>query len=172
MHGEVSQVIAADCSEVFDLLHDYDRRLAWDSLLSEAFLADGNTRAALGATSVCVGRRSLGRIALKTVYVAFDRPRLAAVKMINRPPLFATWAASIRHQALGDRESRVTYAWTFTARPRWLAWLFEPLLNRVFAWETRKRLRCLAAQFPARAPAHAPASRGECDAPPLGSNST
>lgn len=163
MHGEVSQVIAADCGEVFDLLHDYERRLAWDSLLSAAYLADGNTQAALGATSVCVGRRSLGGIALKTVYVAFERPRLAAVKMINRPPLFATWAASIRHESLGERKSRVTYAWTFTARPRWLAWLLEPLLQRVFACETRRRLQCLAAYLESR-PAHGATAGGEAAA--------
>lgn len=151
MHGEVSQVIAADCGEVFDLLHDYERRLAWDSLLSAAYLADGNTQAALGATSVCVGRRSLGGIALKTVYVAFERPRLAAVKMINRPPLFATWAASIRHEPAAGG-SRVTYTWTFSARPRWLAWLLEPVLNRVFRRETRRRLAALAACFPVNPP--------------------
>ena len=42
-----------------------------------------------------VRRGSLGRIALETVYVSFDRPRVAAVKMVNTPPFFATWAASI-----------------------------------------------------------------------------
>jgi len=146
-HGEVSQVVAAGCGDVFDLLHDYDRRLAWDSLLSAASLTGGHKEAAKGATSVCVGRWALGRIALETVYVAFERPRLAAVKMTNRPPLFAAWAASIRHEPLGEHSSRVTYAWTFTAQPRWLAWLLEPLLARVFAWETRRRLRALAAYF-------------------------
>ena len=104
-----------------DLLHDYDRRLEWDTLLSAAYLADGHTRAELGATSVCVGRSMLGRMALKTVYVTFDRPRLAAVKMVNAPPLFASWAASIRHDELGPTSSRLIYTWSFAARPRWLA---------------------------------------------------
>jgi len=165
MHGEVSQVIAAPCSEVFDLLHDYDRRLEWDSLLSAARLTGGHRAAAKGATSVCVGRRALGRIALETVYVAFERPRLAAVKMINRPPLFATWAASIRHEEVREETSRVIYAWTFTVRPRWLAWLLEPLVNQLFAWETRKRLRCLAAQFSKPSPASASEGRSEFDDP-------
>ncbi|MEX2176706.1 MAG: SRPBCC family protein [Pirellulaceae bacterium] len=142
-HGSVSEIIPAASSQVFDLLHDYERRLAWDTLLSAAYLTDGASQAALGATSVCVGRRALGGIAFKTVYVAFDRPRLAAVKMVNRPPFFSTWAATIRHEDLGPGESRLTYTWTFTARPRVLAWLLEPIMQRAFTWETRKRLRAL-----------------------------
>ena len=142
-HGSVSEIIPAPSAAVFDLLHDYGRRLEWDTLLSAAYLTDGFTQAELGATSVCVGRRSLGAIALKTMYVTFDRPRLAAVKMVNCPLLFAAWAASIRHDDLGGNESRVTYTWTFSARPRWLGWLLEPLMNRVFRRETRQRLAAL-----------------------------
>jgi hypothetical protein len=142
-HGEVSQIINAPAAVVFDLMHDYDRRLAWDTLLSAAYLTDGFTKAALGATCVCVGRSSLLRIPLKTKYVAFERPRLAAVKMVNRPLLFGTWAASIRHENLPAGQSRITYTWTFTARPRWLAWLIEPILQRIFRRETARRLDAL-----------------------------
>lgn len=143
-HGTVSQVVPAPSAAVFALLHDYDRRLQWDTLLSAAYLDDGFTAAAKGATSVCAGRWHLGRIALKTEYVAFDPPRLAAVKMINRPPLFESWAASIHHEDLDASSSRVTYTWTFTARPRSLRWLLEPLMNRLFHAETKKRLAALA----------------------------
>jgi hypothetical protein len=146
-HGTVSQIVPADCEAVFDLIHDYERRLTWDTLLSAAYLADGHSRADLGVTTVCVGRRSLGGLPLKTVYVAFDRPRLAAVKMVNSPPFFGSWAASIRHEDLGQDKSRITYTWTFTVRPRWLAWLLEPLMNRVFQWETRTRLASLREHF-------------------------
>jgi hypothetical protein len=142
-HGAVPLEMPASSGEVFDLLHDYNRRLEWDTLLSAAYLADGHERAELGATCVCVGRSILGRIALKTVYVTFDRPRLAAVKMVNSPPLFASWAASIRHDDLGPASSRLTYTWSFAARPRWLAWLLEPIMGRIFQWETRKRLKAL-----------------------------
>jgi hypothetical protein len=85
------------------------------------------------------------------VYVAFDRPRVAAVKMINAPPLFARWAASIRHAAIGTGESRITYKYSFTARPRWLRWLLEPVMGVVFRWETRKRLNALRQHFLASA---------------------
>jgi hypothetical protein len=144
-HGSVSEEIPASCVAAFDLLHDYDRRLEWDTFLSAAYLADGHEQAELGATSVCVGRALLGRIPLKTVYVTFERPRLAAGKMVNAPPLFTSWAASIRHDEFGPSSSRLTYTWSFAARPRWLAWLLEPLVGHVFRWETRKRLKALRA---------------------------
>ncbi len=146
-HGKVSEVLPAASADVFDLLHDYERRLEWDTLLSAAYLDDGYTQAAKGATSVCVGRRSLGGIALKTRYVSFDRPNVAAVEMINRPPFFGKWAASIRHVDLGERESRITYTYSFRAKPRVLRWIVEPIMAAVFRWETKKRLRALRDHF-------------------------
>jgi hypothetical protein len=146
-HGEVSAVIAAESGAVFDLIHDYARRLSWDPLLSAAYLADGHTAAAKGATSVCVGRRSLGAIAVKTVYVTFERPRLAAVKMVNAPPFFQSWAASIEHEDVAPQQSRITYRFHFTTRPRFMRFLLDPLMQKLFAWETGKRLRALQAVF-------------------------
>jgi hypothetical protein len=150
VHGEVSAVIPAPAAEVFELLHDYHRRLSWDTLLSAAYLDDGFTEAGKGVTSVCVGRRSLGGLALRTVYVSFDPPRVAAVKLINSPPFFGKWAASIRHTDLSPGESRVTYTFHFTARPGWLRWALEPIMAVVFRWETRKRLHALRDHFSAR----------------------
>lgn len=142
-HGSISCEMPASSVVVFDLLHDYGRRLEWDSLLSAAYLSDGHTQARQGATSVCVGRLSLGKLALKTVYVSFDRPRLAAVKMVNSPPFFQTWAASIQHRDVGPDLSVLTYTWTFCARPRWLAWIIEPLMGGIFCRETQNRLKAL-----------------------------
>ena len=74
--------------------------------------------------------------------VSWSNPgALAAVRC--RPP----WAASIRHADLGPDESRITYTFHFRARPRWLAWLLEPIMLVVFRWETRKRLRALRDHF-------------------------
>jgi hypothetical protein len=146
-HGAVSEVIGAPSAEVFDLVHDYGRRLEWDTLLRAAYLDDGFTAAGPGATSVCVGRRSVGGFAFKTVYVSFDRPRVAAVKLVNRPRLFDKWAASIRHEDLEPGRSRITYTFQFTTRPAALRWLLEPVLLAAFRWETRKRLRALRAHF-------------------------
>ena len=47
-HGSVSEIIPAPAGAVFDLLHDYERRLEWDTLLSAAYLTDGCERAGRG----------------------------------------------------------------------------------------------------------------------------
>ncbi len=146
-HGEVSEIIPAPSSAVFDLIHDYARRLEWDTLLRAAYLDDGHAVAGKGVTSVCVGRRSLGGIALKTVYVTFDRPTLAAVKMVNSPAFFQSWAASIHHEDISDHESRITYKFHFTTKPRLLQFILDPIIERVFLWETKKRLQALRAFF-------------------------
>lgn len=145
--GKVTAIVPASSAAVFDLLHDYDRRLEWDILLRAAYLDDGFTEAKQGATSVCAGRWLLGGFALKTIYVTFERPKVAAVKLVNRPPFFDTWAASILHEEITPGTSRITYTYTFTAKPRWPRFALEPLMARIFAWEIRKRLRALAAYF-------------------------
>lgn len=144
-HGEVSEILPVPSEAAFDLIHDYGRRLEWDTLLRAAYLEGGHLAAAEGVTSVCVGRRSLGSIALKTVYVTFRRPTLAAVKMVNAPAFFHSWAASIHHEDISAGTSRITYKFHFTTKPRWLRFVLDPLMGRVFAWETRRRLRTLGA---------------------------
>ncbi len=146
-HGEVSAIIPAPSQKVFDLLHDYSRRLEWDTLLQAAYLEDGHVLAGKGVTAVCVGRASLGGLVLKTIYVTFERPTLAAVKMVNKPPFFQSWAASIQHQEVSDNESRITYKFHFRTRPRFLGFVLDPLIKKIFVWETKKRLQALANFF-------------------------
>jgi hypothetical protein len=146
-HGKVEAIIPAPSEQVFDLVHDYSRRLEWDTLLQAAYLDEGFTQAGKGVSSVCVGRRSLGSIALQTVYVTFDRPHVAAVRMINAPPFFGAWAASIRHHDLPGGQSRIVYTFQFTPTPALLRPLLEPIMRRVFLWETHKRIEALQAFF-------------------------
>jgi len=146
-HSEITELIPAPSTAVFDLLHDYTRRLEWDTLLQAAYLEDGATVAAKGVTSVCVGRKSLGGIALKTVYVTFERPTVAAVRMVNAPLFFESWAASIRHDDVSPHESRLTYKFQFTTKPHFLRFILDPFMERIFVWETRKRLQALKVFF-------------------------
>jgi len=126
----------------FDLVHDYGRRLEWDTLLREAYI-DGGEAPGVGAVAVCTGRWWLGGLCFRTAYVSFRRGEVAAVKLVNRPPFFERWAASIRHEPLGAQRSRIVYTISFSARPRWLAWLLEPVIDLAFRIETRRRLSAL-----------------------------
>ncbi len=137
---ECSIEIGAPAEQVFDLLHDYDRRLAWDPFLRTARLLGGARRAGTGVTTLCRARWPSGSLSMETIYVSFQRPGLAAVEMTRGPWFLASFAASIRHE---DRElgrSLVVYRFNFRVRPNWLAPLLVPLFGAVFRRETRRRL--------------------------------
>ncbi|MFT4550439.1 MAG: hypothetical protein ACI8XO_002610 [Verrucomicrobiales bacterium] len=133
----------ATADEVFTLLHDYGRRLEWDTLLKEARLTRGCSVAEQGATSLCVGKPFFGLIGMETRYVTFNRGVIAAVKLINHPPFFTQFAASIRHEDNGAG-STATYQFRFEAKPRVLGWLLEPVMLWALKRETAKRLEALA----------------------------
>ena len=87
---------------------------------------------------------------METVYITFDRPRVAAVRMKRGPWFIDDFAASIRHMALETcalpklaQRSRVVYKFRITARPRWLRRVLDPVLRLAFQRETRKRLDSL-----------------------------
>jgi hypothetical protein len=87
---EESIDIQAEPDVVFDLIHDYSRRLDWDPFLREARLLGGVSGA-----------------------------------------------------GVGPGQTRVTYRFNLSARPRWLRSLLDPILFAVFARETRLRLSAL-----------------------------
>ena len=53
--GSITVDVKAPCDVVFDVLHDYAQRLRWDTMLSEARLVGGASRADVGVRSLCVG---------------------------------------------------------------------------------------------------------------------
>lgn len=139
----VSVVIDAPCEAVFDLIHDYSRRLTWDTMLSEARLLGGAMAAGIGVRSLCVGTWRSLFLALETEYIQFMPGQVAAVKLTNRPPFFEHFAATIRHEAVDEGSSRVTYIYFFQARPRILAPLLEPVMNVMLKREVQQRLGSL-----------------------------
>ena len=55
-HGEVSELMPAPSTVVFDVLHDYRRRLEWDTLLRAAYLEGEHAVAGKGVTPDTGGR--------------------------------------------------------------------------------------------------------------------
>lgn len=139
--------ISAPASEVFSLLHNYEHRLEWDTLLQSARLDSGFEQAALGVTSVCTSKWYLGGIAMRTKYIAWRPPELAAVELIERNRFFKRFAASIRHEDISKNQSSVTYRLTFEAEIR----ILQPVMQFVLRLETERRLRALARYFQNRA---------------------
>ncbi|EMI20093.1 hypothetical protein RMSM_02973 [Rhodopirellula maiorica SM1] len=91
--------IHANSEEIFDLIHDYSRRLAWDPFLREALLLNGAQSARVGVASRCVARKAVGglamdtKLAMDTEYVSFTRPTVAAVSMTQGPIFIRRFAA-------------------------------------------------------------------------------
>ncbi|MGI8880566.1 MAG: type II toxin-antitoxin system RatA family toxin [Jatrophihabitans sp.] len=137
VHIVVTRELPASCAAAFDLVHDYDRRLEWDTLLRAARVEGQPIDR--GSIGVCTAKRRLGGFSFRFRYVTFRRPELAAVTLISRAPFFRTWAASIRHEPLPDGRSTVCYTMTFGCRPA----LLEPLARAMFRRETRRRLDAL-----------------------------
>jgi hypothetical protein len=140
---EATVEIRACPGAIFQLTHDYSRRLEWDTLLKEARLLDGAQAAGPGVKSVCVGRSALLGLSVETVYITFDPPWLAAIEMTRGPALFGNFAASIGHEVIRPGVTRVIYRGHVETRPRWLRWLLEPLVNHGFSRETKRRLNSL-----------------------------
>jgi Polyketide cyclase / dehydrase and lipid transport len=140
---EESIDIAAEPEAVFDLIHDYTRRLEWDPFLRQARLLDGADAAAVGVKSLCTARWNSGGLAMETVYVSFERPSVAAVKMTRGPGVLDEFAASLRQEAVGPHQTRVTYRFKLAAHPRWLRFVLDPILFAIFAREVRIRLSAL-----------------------------
>lgn len=141
--AEIRETIQASAEAVFELLHDYERRLEWDTLLQEAYLEPEFDEAKKGAISVCRGKWILGGFALRTEYVSFEKGKVAAVKLLNQPPFFETFAASIRHIPINNNSSEIIYKVNFTAKPRWLRFILNPLMRFIFVWETENRFAAL-----------------------------
>lgn len=137
---EQSIEIAASPEVVFDLIHNYSRRLEWDPFLKKATLLGGAETAGVGVHSLCVAKNRLGGLGMETVYVVFDRPRIAAVKMIDGPSILQSFGASLRQESVAPGTTLVTYKYTLETRPAWLRWLFTPICKWVFSRETRGRL--------------------------------
>lgn len=131
--------IAAEPEAVFDLIHDYARRLEWDPFLKEARLLD-RPSACAGATCRCVARNGFGGMAMDAVYVSFDRPKVAAVKMVKGPRILESFAATLRQDRIGEGRTRVTYRYNFETRPALLRPILNVVCSRFFAREVRNRL--------------------------------
>jgi ribosome-associated toxin RatA of RatAB toxin-antitoxin module len=141
MRFEHTAVVAGSPEAVFDLTQDYARRLTWDPFLRQAVLLGGATAPGVGVRAWCVARSGLG---METEYVSFAPPRVVAVKMTRGPMLLETFAGTWEFARVEGGGTQVTFRYHLRARPRWLAWLIEPLARWWFSRETRLRVAALA----------------------------
>jgi ribosome-associated toxin RatA of RatAB toxin-antitoxin module len=142
MQIRISIDVAETPERLFALTQDYARRLEWDPFLTSAELLDGAKEAAVGVVARCRGR--IGGV-MDAEYVTYEPPRVAAIRMTRPPCFLESFAGSWRFTYLGERSTRVEFAYTLRARPRMFAGLFTPIVSAVFRYEMRRRLAALKA---------------------------
>ena len=148
-HAVIAITIDATAEQVFDVVHDYEIRTDWDTLLRSARM-EGNRVPEQGAGAVCAARWYLGGLVFRTRYVTFNRPVVAAVTLVKPYFIFENWSASIRHREVAargtnsaDGASEVIYTLNLRCRPTRFARPLEVVAMKAFELETRRRLRAL-----------------------------
>lgn len=138
-HRRFEFAMPAGESVVFDAFHYHCWRLRWDSLVRATTVQGDAPCPYVGAVTDSAGAGALRKLTMKTKFVSFDRPRVAAAMMVGRSFPFRRWAASMQHRPDGADRSRLIYTYTFEVGPRPLRWLLEPPVALVFNWQTRRR---------------------------------
>jgi ribosome-associated toxin RatA of RatAB toxin-antitoxin module len=153
MKFDDSILIHAEATALFHLSQNYNRRLQWDPFLRSAGLLDGAVEPGVGVRALCVDRNGTG---METEYVSYNPPRAVAIKMTRGPWFLENFAGSWRFEEVEPGQTRVEFRYSLSARPRWMSWLLNPILRRVFARDTRRRLVALkeAVEGRGRALAH------------------
>ncbi|MES3011898.1 MAG: hypothetical protein V4738_14010 [Pseudomonadota bacterium] len=139
VHARFEFAMPASPEAVFDVFHYHAWRRRWDSLVDATHVIGDAPCPYVGAISENAGGGLLRGLAMRTQFISFDRPRLAAASMVGTAFPFVRWSASMRHRAISPQQSVMLYTYTFEAGPRGLRWLVEPITQAIFDWQTRKR---------------------------------
>lgn len=133
------------CSEaiVFDAFHHHHWRMRWDSLVSATHVVGGAPCPFVGAVTENTGAGALKGLSMRTQFVSYDPPRVAAAAMLGRSFPFTRWAASMRHRATGPDASLLIYTYSFQVGPPVFRWFLEPIVKWVFDRQTRRRFERL-----------------------------
>jgi hypothetical protein len=139
VHDRFEFDMPAPAEVVFDAFHYHHWRGRWDSLVNATHVIGGAPCPYVGAMTENSGGGFLRGLSMRTQFISFDRPRVAAAAMRGHSFPFLRWAASMRHRPTAPGRSLMVYTYSFEAGPPGLRWLVEPFTKLVFDWQTRKR---------------------------------
>jgi hypothetical protein len=88
---------------------------------------------------------------MRTRFVNYRPGQVAAAVLVEPAGCFHWWAASMRHRDIDEKSSQLIYTFGVQLRPRWLGRVLDPLVNRIFEWETRNRFAAMAGYLRIRA---------------------
>lgn len=138
-HERFEFAMPASAAVVFDAFHHHHWRLRWDSLVRNTRVVGGAPCPSVGAVTENSGAGWLHGLSMRTQFVSYERPHLAAAAMLGQSFPFRRWAASMQHRDLGSQQSLLIYTYTFeVGTPAW-RWLLEPPVRWMFNRQTKKR---------------------------------
>jgi hypothetical protein len=138
-HRKLEFPMPANEFVVFDAFHHHYWRARWDSLVSATHVLGGSPSPFVGAITENTGAGALRGLSMRTQFVSYDRPLVAAATMLGYSFPFTRWAASMRHRATGFQESMLIYTYNFEVGPTALRWMMEPIVGWIFDWQTKRR---------------------------------
>lgn len=141
----------APADVVFDAFHCHVWRARWDSLVGSARVVGGAPCPFVGSETENTGGGLLRGLSMRTRFVTFDRPHVAAASMVGQSFPFSRWAASMRHRDTQPGQSVLIYVYTIEAGPKPLRGLLEPVVAWVFARQTQRRFLRMRAFLAAHA---------------------
>lgn len=139
VHERFEYDMPAPAGVVFDAFHYHHWRQRWDSLVHATRVLGGAPCPYVGAITENSGGGLLKRLSMRTRFVSYQPAKVAAATMEGRAFPFVRWAASMRHRPLERGRSLMVYTYSFECGPRALRWLLEPIVKRVFDWQTQRR---------------------------------
>lgn len=116
-HERFEFEMPASCEVVFDAFHYHQWRSRWDSLVSRTHVVGNAPCPYVGAVTENTDGGWMRILSMKTQFVSYNRPHVAAATMLGRSFPFARWSASMQHKALDGERSVMIYTYTFEAAP-------------------------------------------------------
>lgn len=150
-HKKLIFPMPARADIMFDAFHYHPWRLQWDSLVRRTRVESGAPCPSVGAITENLGAGALRALTIRTQFVSYDRPLLAAATMVGHSFPFTQWAASMRHQENGPDQSLLIYTYTFQVGPAPFRAVLDPAVNWIFVRKTRQRFQRLAQFLSSRA---------------------
>ena len=96
----------APAQAAFEAFHHHSIRMRWDTLLAEAYVEGGGDHPYVDAITFNRGKGWKAGMSMRTRFVSYEPPRLAAAVMIGPSGLFGEWAASMAPRVIGGHLQR------------------------------------------------------------------
>jgi ribosome-associated toxin RatA of RatAB toxin-antitoxin module len=139
---KIQEKVRAPQSWLFDLSQDYSRRLNWDPFSESYSFLTPDCVPRVGAE---LSGRAKNGFTMYARYIAFNPPEGAAFEMVSGPWFFRTFAGAWRFAQSDPDCTTVSFNYSFTVRPGFMSWLFEPILRRSLERHVRARIAGLKA---------------------------